>query len=60
MNIRAFGKTDIGIIRENNEDNFLIMNISTSEEGDDGVKNESIWFDAGEYESINNDDVDNE
>ncbi len=34
MNIRAFGKTDIGIIRENNEDNFLIMNISTSEEGD--------------------------
>ncbi|MBK8395646.1 MAG: serine/threonine-protein phosphatase [Leptospiraceae bacterium] len=33
MNIRAFGKTDIGIIRENNEDNFLIMNISTGEEG---------------------------
>lgn len=34
MNIRAFGKTDIGIIRENNEDNFLIMNIGNSEEGD--------------------------
>jgi protein phosphatase len=34
MNIRAFGKTDIGIIRENNEDNFLIMNIGSSEEGD--------------------------
>ncbi|MBP7281359.1 MAG: serine/threonine-protein phosphatase [Leptospiraceae bacterium] len=37
MNIRAFGKTDIGIIRENNEDNFLIMNIATGEEGD--IKN---------------------
>ncbi len=34
MNIRAFGKTDIGIIRENNEDNFLIMNIASSQEGD--------------------------
>lgn len=34
MNIRAFGKTDIGIIRENNEDNFLIMNIGIGEEGD--------------------------
>lgn len=37
MNIRAFGKTDIGIIRENNEDNFLIMDIGTSKEGD--IKN---------------------
>jgi PPM family protein phosphatase len=37
MNITAFGKTDIGIIRENNEDNFLIMNIGTSKEGD--IKN---------------------
>ncbi|HMV44879.1 MAG TPA: protein phosphatase 2C domain-containing protein [Leptospiraceae bacterium] len=33
MNIRAFGKTDIGVVRENNEDNFLIMNLETDAEG---------------------------
>ena len=44
MNIRAFGKTDIGIIRENNEDNFLIMNIGNGDEGD--IKNPASTSDG--------------
>lgn len=34
MNILAFGKTDIGVVRENNEDNFLILNLENNQEGD--------------------------
>lgn len=34
MKITAFGKTDIGNIRENNEDNLLILDISSGKEGD--------------------------
>src|SRR5512135_1133171 len=29
INITAFGKTDVGLIREHNEDNFLLANVDT-------------------------------
>jgi protein phosphatase len=46
ITVQAFGKTDVGLIREHNEDNFLIVNVSADERTND--PREPLDFNLGE------------
>ena len=36
IEIEVFGKTDVGLIREHNEDNFLVADVSAGTRASDG------------------------